>query len=68
MMRVCASIQDELTHQQAGDKEVVTQLQEKLRQLETSDTVLRARQQHDAVVRYIKKNLAFSHLIYNGLL
>ena len=63
MMRVCASIQDELTHQQAGDKEVVTQLQEKLRQLETSDTVLRARQQHDAVVRYIKKNLAFSHLI-----
>ena len=34
-----------------GGREAVRQLQQQLQQLQTSDTVLRARQQHDAVVR-----------------
>ncbi len=34
-----------------GDKETIIQLQQKIRQLETTDTVLRARQQYDALLR-----------------
>lgn len=34
-----------------GEKEAVTQLEQKLRQLQSTDTVLKLRQQHDAVLR-----------------
>ena len=39
----------------SGDKETIIQLQQKIHQLESTDTVLRARQQYDALVRSIKE-------------
>ena len=44
-------LQEQLEGEQAGDKEAITQLQKQLQQLQSSDTILKARQQHDAVLR-----------------
>jgi len=45
----------DLEAEHAGDREAINQLQKQLQLLQSSDTVLKARQQHDAVVRAMKE-------------
>jgi len=48
-------VKEKLEMDHNGDKETIIQLQQKIRQLETTDTVLRARQQYDALLRSLKE-------------